>query len=164
MQWWCFSVSQPFHQSDCGWTRGRKAFVENIGSIIIGVQSSQKSLRNFPQSCQRAWGWTCLLLFSLDCARKQVSFSNFQRVGIHIPEYGPWVYFPHPWLHPYKESAFCAVLELTLRDAHEMTQRCHCKPQRWMLKRQACDYFLQTSVCPQSVLGLAVQKSFGFLI
>jgi hypothetical protein len=33
--------------------RGRTAFVENIGSAIIGVQSSQKSLHNFPHSYRR---------------------------------------------------------------------------------------------------------------
>lgn len=28
---------------------------KNFGSIISGIQSFQKSLRNFLQSCQRAW-------------------------------------------------------------------------------------------------------------
>ena len=41
-------------------------------------------------------------------------------------------------------------------------QRCHRESQRWMLQRRARDYFLQVSICPQSVPGLAVPEILCF--
>ena len=43
-----------------------------------------------------------------------------------------------------------------------MMQRCHCQSQRWLLQRRARDHFLQASICPQSVLGLAVPEVLCF--
>ena len=43
-----------------------------------------------------------------------------------------------------------------------MMQRCHRESQRWMLQRRARDYFLQVSICPQSVPGLAVPEVLCF--